>query len=62
MKQLIFILSLSIIIITSCFAQNNEEQKMELKSKSEITFNSGYAEVNGLQMYYEIYGQGDPLV
>lgn len=23
---------------------------------------TGYAEVNGLKMYYEIYGQGDPLV
>ena len=25
-------------------------------------FDSGYAEVNGLTMYYEIYGQGKPLV
>lgn len=25
-------------------------------------FTSGYAEVNGLNMYYEIYGQGYPLV
>ena len=25
-------------------------------------FKSGYAEVNGLTMYYEIYGQGKPLV
>lgn len=25
-------------------------------------FRSGYAEVNGLLMYYEIYGQGKPLV
>src|SRR5690606_2717356 len=62
MKQLIFILSQSIITITGCFAQNNKEQKMEFKAKKEITFNSGYAEVNGLQMYYEIYGHGDPLV
>ena len=23
---------------------------------------SGYAPVNGLQMYYEIYGQGEPLI
>ncbi|WP_367915347.1 alpha/beta fold hydrolase [Leadbetterella sp. DM7] len=26
------------------------------------TFNSGYSEVNGLNMYYEIHGQGKPLV
>src|SRR5262249_45699975 len=25
-------------------------------------FKSGYAEVNGIKMYYEIYGQGKPLV
>ncbi|MGK6353120.1 alpha/beta fold hydrolase [Parapedobacter sp. DT-150] len=27
-----------------------------------ITFNSGYSDVNGLKMYYEIYGKGKPLV
>jgi len=27
-----------------------------------MTINSGYSEVNGLRMYYEIYGQGKPLV
>jgi pimeloyl-ACP methyl ester carboxylesterase len=26
------------------------------------TFKSGYSEVNGIKMYYEIYGQGNPLV
>lgn len=26
------------------------------------TFKSGYADVNGLNMYYEVYGQGKPLV
>lgn len=27
-----------------------------------LTFESGYSEVNGLKMYYEIYGNGRPLV
>lgn len=27
-----------------------------------LTFSSGYSEVNGLKMYYEIYGQGNPIV
>lgn len=27
-----------------------------------LTFTNGYSEVNGLKMYYEIYGQGKPLV
>src|SRR6185312_7467689 len=28
----------------------------------ETNFKSGYSEVNGLKMYYEIYGAGKPLV
>jgi pimeloyl-ACP methyl ester carboxylesterase len=28
----------------------------------DILFNSGYSDVNGLHMYYEIYGEGKPLV
>ncbi len=27
-----------------------------------LTFRSGYSEVNGLKMYYEIYGEGRPLL
>ncbi len=27
-----------------------------------ITFQNGYSEVNGLKMYYEIYGEGKPLI
>lgn len=29
---------------------------------TEKKFQSGYSEVNGLKMYYEIYGEGSPLV
>jgi len=29
---------------------------------NESNFKSGYSDVNGLKMYYEIYGQGKPLV
>jgi pimeloyl-ACP methyl ester carboxylesterase len=34
---------------------------MNTKSDS-LTFKSGYTEVNGLKMYFEIYGEGKPLV
>jgi len=30
--------------------------------KDSIKFKSGYSEVNGIKMYYEIYGAGEPLV
>lgn len=29
---------------------------------AKLTFSSGYSDVNGLKMYYEIYGEGKPLV
>ena len=29
---------------------------------NDFLFKSGYSEVNGLAMYYEIYGEGKPLV
>ena len=35
---------------------------MEVPKTHKLTFESGYSEVNGLMMYYEIYGQGKPLV
>jgi len=35
---------------------------MEAHSSYDIDFKSGYSKVNGLTMYYEIYGQGKPLV
>lgn len=36
---------------------NNVEQK-----DSVATFTSGYSDVNGIRMYYEIYGEGKPLI
>ncbi len=35
---------------------------METTAIDSLTFKSGYSEVNGLNMYYEIYGKGKPLV
>ena len=46
-----------------CFGQKtNTKTKMKKGTKSSVIFKSGYSEVNGLNMYYEIYGQGKPLV
>ena len=27
-----------------------------------FTFSNGYSEINGIEMYYEIYGKGKPIV
>ncbi len=35
---------------------------MILKANTKISFSNGFSDVNGLKMYYEIYGQGKPLV
>lgn len=32
------------------------------KKAAKMTFERGYSDVNGLQMYYEIYGEGKPIV
>jgi pimeloyl-ACP methyl ester carboxylesterase len=62
MKQIGLILTLTIFLLTSCNAQKNKQQKVAMETKSSLTFKIGYSEVNGLKMYYEIYGQGKPLV
>lgn len=63
------IIALTVSAIVSC------QQKAEENSSSPTSVNdsvnnnktirpteSGYAEVNGLKMYYEVYGEGKPLV
>ncbi len=40
--------------------KNNSE--MEGARQDSIQFKSGYAQLSGLKMYYEIYGEGKPLV
>lgn len=62
MKQTGVIITLIFFLVTSCYAQENMQQKMAIATKSSLTFKSGYSAVNGLKMYYEIYGQERPLV
>lgn len=35
---------------------------MKTETTDSLSFKSGYSDVNGLKMYYEIYGEGKPLV
>ncbi|HEY6914729.1 MAG TPA: alpha/beta hydrolase [Paludibacter sp.] len=58
----ILTLALALLAFAVCHAANNTPKQMETKTKEQLNFSSGYAEVNGLNMYYEIYGQGEPLV
>ncbi len=63
MKQFISYVIVIIFITTSC--QNKTEtttQNMAAATNDSVTFRNGTSDVNGIKMYYEIYGQGKPLV
>lgn len=63
MKQMATFLILSLLALASCCEKgtNSTDGNME-KQVTPLDFKSCYADVNGLKMYYEIYGQGKPLV
>ena len=35
---------------------------MSTETTTNLTFSNGYSEVNGISMYYEVYGKGKPIV
>ncbi len=47
--------------MTSC-NEKTTNSKPQTEINDSLIFQSGYSEVNGLKMYYEIYGQGKPIV
>lgn len=57
MRKIAALLIFSLVLAKSSvsFGQKNQEKMKTLKD-------SGYAPVNGLKMYYEIHGSGEPLV
>jgi pimeloyl-ACP methyl ester carboxylesterase len=57
MKHILIIFALAGFL--SCTKNNNDRGTTMSDS---LNFKSGYSTVNGLTMYYEIYGQGKPLV
>jgi len=56
MRQKGTLLIVAVLILTSCL-----NRKMETTSTN-LAFKSGFSDVNGIKMYYEIYGEGKPLV
>jgi pimeloyl-ACP methyl ester carboxylesterase len=65
MKGTIVSAVLAGVILSSCNNVNQSEQnKNQIKDHTNDTVVSqnGYSEVNGIKMYYEIYGEGKPLV
>jgi pimeloyl-ACP methyl ester carboxylesterase len=68
--QLITRLSIAIIValMASCQPSSKDGQSASTEQKETTTTQSikpaetGYADVNGLKMYYEVYGQGKPII
>lgn len=65
-KKLLF--ASVVAIVASCETNQKDEQNASSAIK-DTTVNqkiqpteSGYADVNGLKMYYEVYGKGDPII
>ncbi|HEV7781450.1 MAG TPA: alpha/beta hydrolase [Chitinophagaceae bacterium] len=56
-----------VVIVASCQSNPRETQsapaeKKDTASRSIKPAESGYADVNGLKMYYQVYGNGKPVV
>jgi len=58
------LIALVMLIVLSCTSPNNEQNttKRDQTSAPGPDSTSGYAPVNGIKMYYEIHGDGSPLV
>jgi pimeloyl-ACP methyl ester carboxylesterase len=62
MLRLFLIISSFAFIFSSCHNPENNSMRTGTITGPNIDTISGYANVNGLKMYYEIHGSGDPLV
>lgn len=62
MKSSFYQLSILLLILISCAEKKTTNPITELVKQNSMSFKSGYSDVNGLKMYYEIYGAGKPLV
>lgn len=53
----------SLLLLASCNDKTSEQRNHKPETmKDSMQCKSGYADINGLHMYYEIYGEGKPLV
>ena len=65
MKQATLYFALTILSLVSCNDHTKTEainNSMAITTPDSLTFKNGFSNVNGISMYYEIYGLGKPLV
>ncbi|UKJ08538.1 alpha/beta fold hydrolase [Solitalea lacus] len=64
MKRTIIYPALTLLTLQSCINRNQSggaDKKLKTANDN-LVMKNGYSDVNGIKMYYEIYGQGKPLV
>jgi pimeloyl-ACP methyl ester carboxylesterase len=59
-SQILLYLFFLAILLQACGERKTNNYPMDTLERT--SFKSGYSEVNGLKMYYEIYGEGKPLI
>ena len=63
MKNEFFLCPVLSLLILSCSGNSSKnENTMTKHTENSTSFKSDYSVVNGLKMYYEIHGEGSPLV
>lgn len=65
MKRALVYAILSILILSFCNQETQSDQNKKqtmVKYINDAPAQNGYSDVNGIKMYYEIYGKGKPLV
>src|SRR5688572_27602628 len=67
-RKILASLSLIIIVIAACQPASKDDQTTSIAPMDSVAnrqakpVDSGYADVNGLKLYYEVYGKGKPIV
>lgn len=55
--------SFALFVLAAAACTNKNETRPEKENpKSPLHFESGYSNVNGIKLYYEVYGAGEPLI
>jgi pimeloyl-ACP methyl ester carboxylesterase len=62
MKKLLTVLPLVLLLCFAFGCQKGEEAASPAEASEEIQIETGYAEVNGTRLYYEVAGSGDAIL
>ncbi len=61
-KAVLFIGLVTVTCVLSTKLIAAMKENISTDTDAPVSFKNGYSEVNGIKMYYEVYGQGKPLV